>query len=64
MKARRQRVLNGDTRDDALQILGGYLRGILLGPVWDQVEASAKPSESIEIEIDCDATDTIMNRLP
>jgi hypothetical protein len=64
VKVLRQKILTGDTSNDAVPILGGYLRGILLGPVWDQVEAATAPAEAVEIEIDCDPTDTLMSRLP
>lgn len=65
VKALRQQILNGDTSGDAIPVLGGYLRGILLGPVWARAEAAAPPKgEPIEIEITCDPEDATMNRLP
>jgi hypothetical protein len=64
VKALRQQILNGDTSGDAIPVLGGYLRGILLGPVWARVEAATPPGEPIEIEITCDPEDATMNRLP
>jgi hypothetical protein len=64
VRALRLKILTGDTSDKALPTLGGYLRAILLGPIWDRAQALAAPSEPIEIEIACDPEDNTMNRLP
>jgi hypothetical protein len=60
-----KQILQGDTSDNAVSILGGYLTALLLGPFWSLIEARlAGSSEPVELLLKFDPSDGVMQRLP